>query len=270
MKDYEKIKYPDGQISVKIINKLFYIEGIKERINSYEDLIFVKSIVDALRAMGIVNYISLFIPCLFGQRSDRRFASNQSFDLKVITDIINSCNFYKVSILDPHSDVSLALINNSVKISSLEYVEQSYRDICDGKVSLDDFILVSPDAGAYKKVFEYGEKMNLPVVAANKYRDNLGKINLTFVGDVKDKHCLIVDDICDGGYTFLKLATKLKEQGATRVYLYVTHGYFSKGFKELNTLIDKIYCTNSVSDIGDFIHFNGELQKTNLKQFKVI
>lgn len=267
---FEKIRFPDGQISTKW-NPKDPDEPmptlVSQRINSYEDLFFVRGIADILKKSK--DY-SLFIPCLFGQRSDRRFTPNQSFDLKIITDIINSCNFYKVSILDPHSDVSLALINNSLRISSLEYVEQAYRDICDSKVSLDNLVLVSPDAGAYKKVFEYGEKMNLSVVAANKYRDNLGKINLTFVGDVKDKHCLIVDDICDGGYTFIKLATKLKEQGATKVYLYVTHGYFSKGFKELNTLIDKIYCTNSVSYIGDFIHFNGELQKTNLKQFKVI
>jgi ribose-phosphate pyrophosphokinase len=66
---------------------------------------------------------------------------------------------------------------------------------------------------------------------------------------IGDKDCLIVDDLCDGGYTFITLADKLRKNGARRVYLYVSHGLFSKGFPPLFAKIDHIYCTNSVKDI---------------------
>lgn len=247
--EYNRIVYPDGQISAEIIG--WGGENlIKERINSYTDLIFVKSIAEAAKYNNDASY-NLFIPCLFGQRSDRRFRYNQSFDLKIIADIINSCNFSKVSILDPHSDVALALINNSEKISPFMYVSEAVKHITNGftKSKLEDLVLISPDAGAYKKVFGFGTDLGLPVAAAVKHRDLKGNIDLQFIGKVKGKDCLIVDDLCDGGYTFTVLGKKLKELGARKVYLYITHGYFSKGFEVFNGLIDHIYCTNSVKDI---------------------
>lgn len=240
---YERVKYPDSQISVKILDPLGTM--IIERINSYEDLIFIRSIAEASE-----RKLSLTIPCLFGQRSDRRFDKNQSFDLKIIAEIINSCNFESVRILDPHSDVSLALINNSYKLDSGDYVKESLYNI-DRAYKDTDIVLVSPDAGAYKKVFGYGEEFSLPIVAAVKHRDKEGKVDLTFMGDVKGKDCLIVDDLADGAFTFVKLAEALKAQGASRIFLYVTHGYFSKGFDELKKNITHIFCTNSVKDIEE-------------------
>lgn len=244
---HERIKYPDGQISARL-SSWSGIEHIAERINSYEDLIYVKSIAEAMRHKK-TRHISLFIPCMFGQRSDRRFTEEQSFDLKIITDIINSCEFNNVEVFDPHSDVTLALINNSIKRSSYNMV---YNFIYRNKlIDPNNLVLVSPDAGAYKKIFEYGEKMKLPVIAANKHRDLDGKIDLHITGDVKGKECFIVDDLADGGYTFYLLAKQLKEQGAIKVFLYVSHAYFNKGFDLLKEYIDHIYCTNSVKEIKD-------------------
>ncbi len=237
---YTTITYPDGQISVKLTDLTAPYE-VHERINSYTDLIKIKAISEALDFHSIKNR-HLRIPCLFGQRSDRRFDKNQSFDLKIIADIINSCNFMDVEIFDPHSDVSLALIHNSYKKDSFEYIEKIHEEIRNS-------IIVSPDAGAYKKCFEYGKQLNCEVVAAVKHRDLSGKIELKFIGDVKDKNCIIVDDLADGGYTFELLSKELKDQGANKVVLYVSHGYFTKGFDKLLETIDHIYCTNSVKDI---------------------
>jgi len=260
----EIINYPDGQLNVQI-DESDKLGIIRQRINSYKDLFELMSYAEVLK-YNQIELQELFIPCLFGQRSDRRFNNNESFGLKIICDFINQIGFKKIKILDPHSDVSLALINNSEKVSSFEYVRQVCREI-----SKEDLVLISPDAGAYKKVFKYGEDLQLPVMAANKFRDLKGNVTLNILGDVKDKKCLIVDDLCDGGYTFLVLGKKLKELGASKVYLYVSHGYFSKGFKELNEVLDGVYSTNSVKDIGDFIPDSyGNLIKTNLKQFKVI
>jgi len=247
---YSKIKYPDGQISVKITDWTFpYI--VTERINSYEDLFLVRSIAEALDSQNIKNR-HLFIPCLFGQRSDRRFADNQSFDLKIIADFINSCGFADVSIVDPHSDVAVGLIHNAKKVSPFEWIERS--------VAKRNLVLVSPDAGAYKKVHDYASKLNLPVVAAVKFRDKNGALDIKFIGDLKDQDCMIVDDLADGGGTFVALAEQLIKCGAKSVELFVTHGFFTKGFDELKKHIDRIYCTNSVKDIdNDYV-----------KQFRIL
>jgi ribose-phosphate pyrophosphokinase len=258
MKNYEKKKHPDGQITVKVSDK---VTTIVERINSYEDLFYIKSIVDANRS----NVDKLIIPCLFGQRGDRRFNENESFDLKLITDFINSCNFKEVYIFDPHSDVSMALINNSKKVTSFNYI----LDILPSIYS-ENLILVSPDSGSYKKLFDYSTNLKLPLVAANKFRDKENKITLNFLGDVKGKECFIIDDLCSRGGTFIKLAQELKRQGAIKVYLYISH--FEGGCEEyketINNLlvdIDKVYTTNSFRDFDD-----DDLKKINVLKLKPI
>jgi ribose-phosphate pyrophosphokinase len=239
----EIIKYPDGQLNVKangIEDKLFH------RINSYEDLIVLKSIADSPSVD--TSKIDLYIPCLFGQRSDRRFTPDESFGLKIICDIINSCNFRKVNVLDPHSYVSIALLNNGAALQPDELIEVAYMRV-KSRHNTKDIVFVSPDAGAYKKVFRIANKLDRPLVAANKFRDEQGEISLNILySELKDKVCLIIDDILDGGHTFHILAEKLKTLGASHVYVYVTHAYFSKGV-DFSEHIDGFFCTNSVKDI---------------------
>ncbi len=252
----EIINYPDGQVNVQI-NEIDSI--IKMRINSYKDLFILKSLKEIQDYINHLKYRELFIPCLFGQRSDRRFSENESFGLKIICDFINSMNFNRVKIFDPHSEVCMGMINNSKKISSFEYVKKSVYDITQGDPKR--FVLCSPDAGAYKKVFKYGEDLNLPVIAANKFRDLSGNVtlNISSKDTLEQKEVLIVDDMLDGGYTFHLLAKQLKEQGANKVYLYISHAYFNKGI-DFSEYIDHFYCTNSVKDIED----------PKVTQFKII
>jgi len=276
---FERIKYPDGQISVKWEGN-DYPKSIRERINSYEDLIYIRSIADIINSeisLGNTLDYKLYIPCLFGQRSDVRFSSNQSFDLKIIAEIINICNFGRVEVFDPHSNVSIGMINRSAAISPFDYVKQTIeaiqsRDVDERGTYQGDLLLVSPDAGAYKKVFDYGEKLNFEVVAAVKHRDKKGKIDLTFMGNVKNRDCLIVDDLCDGGYTFELLGKALKDNGAKNLYLYVSHGIFTKGFMKLTEIYNHIYCTNSVKDIDLTITetFTGTELSNFLTQFSAI
>jgi len=239
---YTKNLFKDGQINITINETLG--DTISERINTYTDLFMVKSIANAYKNLMPHIPMRIFIPCLLGQRSDRRFDENQSFDLKIICDFINSCGFEKIIVFDPHSDVCLGMLNNSVKQEPLPFVKLCLQD-----TGTDNIVLVSPDAGAYKKVFKYAQELNLPLIAANKFRASDNNITLSILGDVKDKECLIVDDYADGGRTFVELAKKLKEQGASRVCLYVSHGLFSYGFDEIEKHIDRVFCTNSIQDI---------------------
>ncbi|WP_324027097.1 phosphoribosyltransferase family protein [Maribacter sp. BPC-D8] len=241
---YEIKKFHDGQVTAKIAETGDI--HIKIRGNSYEDLFRAAAIKDAWDAENATNKTAiakLTIFCLIGQRSDRRFNKGESFDLKVICKFINDMKFDSVAILHPHSPISLALIDNAEKISHFDFVEKAFNKI-------GNPVLVSPDAGAYKTTHEIAEKLNADLVPSNKVRID-GAPVISIQGDVKGKECLIVDDLADGGRTFKFLAEALKQQGASKVYLYVTHAQFNYGFDELKETIDHIYCTNSYKDIDD-------------------
>ncbi|MEP1489728.1 MAG: phosphoribosyltransferase family protein [Algibacter sp.] len=241
---YDIKKFKDGQITTKLTERGNL--HIKIRGNSYEDLFTIASIKeawDAEHTMGKKVSSQLTIYCLIAQRSDRRFNEKESFDLKIVARFINSLNFDKVAILHPHSAISLALINNAVTIDHFQYVEHVFKEI-------GNPVLVSPDAGAYKTTHHIAEALGADLVPSNKVRVD-GEPLISIQGDVKDKQCLIVDDLADGGRTFKFLAKELKNQGASKVFLYVTHGQFNYGFEELKESIDHVYCTNSYKDIED-------------------
>lgn len=244
---YEIKTFNDGQVTAKIVETGDI--HIKIRGNSYADLFMAASIKEAWDAENTTHknaVAKLTIFCLIGQRSDRRFNKTESFDLKVICNFINAMTFDKVFILHPHSPISLALINNSEKISHFSFVEQTFK-------ALGNPVLISPDAGAYKTTHEIAEKLKADLVPSNKVRIN-GAPVISIQGDIKGKECLIVDDLADGGRTFKFLAEALKRQGATKVFLYVTHAQFNYGFDELKATINHIYCTNSFKNIEeDFV-----------------
>lgn len=253
--NFTRIKYPDGQISCLLENfnpaECENHVTVIERINTYEDLFYVAAIKSLIDNYGFASS-SLKIPCLLGQRSDRKFSNNGSFDLKIITKFINSLNFDHIEIFDPHSDVCVALLDNCISKSPENYILKSYNIIIEKeKLEKNNLFLLSPDAGVYKKIYKISEKHNIPMMASNKYRDPNGEINVTFSGNPSNKNFLICDDYLDGGKTFIQLAKNLKDNGANQVYLYVSHGLFSKGIECLQENIDKVFCTNSIKDIKD-------------------
>ncbi|WP_394749023.1 phosphoribosyltransferase family protein [Spongiimicrobium salis] len=242
--NYEIKTFKDGQVSAKILEAGDI--HITLRGNSYTELFkaaTVKEAWDAAHRLQKNASATLTLLCLIGQRSDRRFEENTSFDLKVIAKFINAMGFDQVAILHPHSPIPLALIHNAVQISHFPYVEKAFK-------AIGNPVLVSPDAGAYKTTHEIAEQLNADLIPSNKVRV-AGKPIISIQGDVQGKECLIVDDLADGGRTFKYLASALKKQGASKVFLYITHAQFHYGFEELKESIDHVYCTNSYKDIED-------------------
>jgi len=284
-------KFPDGQQQVTILgySKWAAVEKgesevevvlplddntirLSARLNNFSDLELIICTVASLRELN-VKFIHLNVPYFLGSRSDRKFEKGSNNYLKtVICPIINSLNFESVTVFDPHSDVLEALLNNFKKVDNLSLVRfatnnyQYENKKKSGKMS-EDFILISPDAGANKKIFKIAEQIGYKgdIITCSKSRDvdgKLTKVEIPISTQLIDKDMIIIDDICDGGATFLNIAKRLKKLYTGKIYLIVTHGIFSKGFKELNKYFDGIYCTNSYSDIAGDMY--GEI--TNVKQ----
>lgn len=253
-------KFPDGQQTVDIETPINFLQGedirIDARISTFRDLELIIATNQALHEMS-VNTVSLYVPYFLGARSDRKFREGGVNYLKrVICPVINSQKFNTVVILDPHSDVLEACIDNYEKISNFILVKNSLTSIDNRDGAQDRIVLVSPDGGALKKIYDVAEEFQIPnIITAMKHRDiKTGKITHTEVPDLskfgEDHKFVIVDDICDGGRTFIELSKAIRKQNAiSDIYLIVTHGIFSSGLEELSKYFTKIYTTNSVKDI---------------------
>lgn len=221
---------------------------ITHRINSFNDLGLLCIAVDALRRM-CVKTISAFIPYFPAARQDRVMVMGEALSVKVYADIINQLNLEKIYIFDPHSEVTPALLNNVSVISNHDFIKQVVTQIG------TNIKLISPDGGALKKIYKVAEYLGgIEVVEASKSRDvKTGKLTgfKVYHNDLKGSDCLIVDDICDGGGTFIGLAEELKKKNAGKLYLAVSHGVFSKGFDELSKYFDRIFTTNSFKNIDN-------------------
>jgi len=264
---YKINKFPDGQQSVDLAGFFNITDDIRiaTRLNSFLDLEILICATKALRNIT-TKPIHLYVPYFLGSRSDRKFGLGGVNYLKeVICPIINSLDFATVEVLDPHSDVLEACLNNYVKHSNFYLAKQALTQI-DNKGyygtngAKNSVCLVSPDAGAYKKVFDVAQKFNIDNVAtATKVRDlKTGQILHTEVPNLpvsttdEELKYVIIDDICDGGRTFIELAKAIQNQRPNaKLYLVVTHGIFSAGFDELGKWFECIYTTNSYKDIDN-------------------
>jgi ribose-phosphate pyrophosphokinase len=269
---YKISKFPDGQqaITIDLENTVFesgeQAVTIKSRLNSFLDLELIICANQSLIELGIKHHslklkeISLYVPFFLGARSDRKFLAGQSNYLKtVICPIINSQNFDRVTVLDPHSDVLEACLNNFQKTTNVNFASASIKDIS-GYERHDKITLISPDAGALKKIYDVASAVECnDIIVANKLRDmDTGSIIRTEVPGLDDtpgqRKFVICDDICDGGRTFVEIAKAIrdirpKEIFNDKIYLVVTHGIFSAGFDELEKWFTGIYTTDSVKEI---------------------
>ena len=202
------------------------------------------------RHLTNVDYY-LFMPYIPNARMDRVKNDDEVFTLKYFCDFINSLNFLRVYVLDAHSDVSTALLNNCKNDNPRDYIKDAIRQIS------DDIVLYFPDAGAAKRysdlfpeiMYCYGEKK----------RDwKSGKIlglSIRSNGiDLNGKTVLMIDDIIAYGGSLFYSANALKEAGVDKIYAYATHTENSILDREKGTLIkslenntvERLFTTNSL------------------------
>jgi ribose-phosphate pyrophosphokinase len=257
--------FKGGEVQVKIIpappdrNWSQYSHHrfrIRATIKSSDDIMGLLLLTDAVRRQFGRFPIELELPYIPYARQDRVCAPGEALSMRVFADMINAQGYDLVRVWDPHSDVAVALINNCEVIKGYQFARgilKHYKD------PIDNLVLVSPDAGANKKIIEAAHYMRIGhVIRADKTRNPLnGEITGTvvFSEHVGDKDFIIFDDICDGGRTFVELAKVLRPLTNGKIFLYVTHGIFSYGFDELRKYIDQIYTANSFVDLKEVSDF---------------
>lgn len=256
--------FKSGENHVQLLNDcsgheidLFYQYG------GDQSLFKLAMIVDALKRQGNVD-LSLTIPYFPGARQDRVCNSGETLSVKVYADFINNMGFRKVSVFDPHSDVVAAVVNNCRVVKNWEFVRDSIPE------HSSNYILISPDAGANKKIFDLAKFLGGPrVIRADKIRNVAdGAIIGTevYADDLTGETCYIVDDVGSYCNTFKALAKELKSKNAEKIILILSHYEGVANLRELEQSgINEVITTNSLPNAC--IISNGILKVEEISDF---
>jgi len=223
-------------------------------IHNSQTLVELLLTLDAINRLEYLGPVELTLPYLPYSRQDRDCAPGESFSLSVLVNCLVPYldTWDTVTTWDVHSKVANSLFKRKFKG---KFYNRSAAELLNsmeagGAVKFKpDTIVIAPDKGAVERASEVQDVLGLEkTVYATKVRnpDN-GQILRTEVPDdvnYEGKTLLIVDDICDGGRTFIELAKVLRQHNPSRIDLYVTHGIFSKGFDVFENLIDHFYVAN--------------------------
>lgn len=262
--NFECLTFPGGEEHIVIQHP--YIWNIKETVSSVIITVRVTSSSDMIRLLLAADAVKrqfrcdiyLFMPYFPAARQDRIVNEGEALSVKVYADMINSCGFKSVTVVDPHSEAVGACVDNIIVKDNHEFVLEVLRTIYpQSRQELVPF-LVSPDAGASKKAIKLCSVLNkvnkIDLLKCDKSRNlKTGQIESfdVYADDLQGRDCIIVDDICDGGGTFLGLADALKEKNCGSLYLAVTHGIFSQGYSFLKKKFDHIFTTDSLPNLQD-------------------
>ena len=241
---FESFTFPGGEPHIRITTDLSQVKEVylSHRIRSFSDMGLLLVCMDAVRRAGVAH-IHLHLPYFPGARQDRVMTPGESLTVKVYADLLNASGITSLHIFDPHSEVTPALLNNCHSHTNHTFIARVMEDLRQGTK------LISPDAGALKKIYRLASFLQISdIVECGKSRNVItGELSGFTVGvdDLNGADCLIIDDICDGGGTFLGLASELKKKNAGKLYLAISHGIFSNGLEQLTEIFEKIYCTDS-------------------------
>lgn len=247
-------RFPDGTLLMKLNpqSDKFEMDRGAIRIDWYYEndaelfaLICLKRHLDRLFTNPS---IVLYMPYIPHARMDRVKTDADVFTLKYFCETINSLHFDIVHVYDAHSNVSLALLDNVVQSNINGYIRETSQLICDERGEYPVFYF--PDEGAMKRYSENasGEPYAFGIKKRDWETGQIQGIQIQNEEVVKGQDILIVDDICSRGGTFYHSAKALKEAGANKIYLYVTHceNTILEGDLLTSGLIEKVYTTNSI------------------------
>lgn len=258
---FELTQYPDGQKMLSIHHDTIQpgeIITIKSRF-AWSDLEVITQAVRYFQQKYPFNAIHLYLPYFLGARADRTFDDDQVHYLRDVTGAaINTLGVQQVQVLDPHSDVLEGVVHNLKKLSPYFIADKAITSMYQVDYpSSADFLYVSPDGGARKKIMK--TKISLldnknEILFCDKVRnEKTGDLTDVFIPsqDLGGKDCWIIDDICSRGGTFMNLAGELKKANAGNIFLVVSHYEGTATTSRLAEAgIEQVFTTNSICEVS--------------------
>lgn len=237
--------FPGKEVGVKLASPIKDVETwITLWMPDSQDLIAYFNLLDALRVADVSKHnISVRMPYVPYARQDRVCHEGESNALEVFSRMFRHMSYCREVIIDdPHSHVTIEDLSSP--FYDLKVNRQSF---CARHLPIYN-TLIAPDKGAHDKVMSHAQVYSKQAgcVSLTKTRSALGVAYEDYKQDALVGTACVVDDLCDGGATFLSVGKMLRatQPRLTKLDLYVTHGLFSKGDKELHDVFDNVYCYN--------------------------
>ena len=243
-------KFADGEIYVEINenirgNSIFIIQSISSPAN--DNLMELLLCIDALKRSSAKN-ITAVIPYFGYARQDRKVVPRTSISAKLVSNLITNAGAHRVVTVDLHAGQIQGFFD--MPVDNL-FTTPIFARYIKKNIKSKNFICVSPDAGGIERTRGLAKKINADLAIIDKRRPQAGKSQvMNIIGEVRNKDCIIVDDIIDSGGTIVNAVEALMKKGARDVYVFVTHAVLSGEAinKIKKSKIKKLIITDSIDN----------------------
>ncbi len=244
-------KFADGEIYVEINenirgNSIFIIQSVSSPAN--DNLMELLLVIDALKRSSAKN-ITAVIPYFGYARQDRKVVPRTSISAKLVSNLITKAGADRIVTVDLHAGQIQGFFD--IPVDNLFATPIFARHI-KKKIKSKEIICVAPDVGGTERARALGKLLNVGLAIVDKRRPKPGQSQvMNVIGNVKNKTCIIVDDIIDSGGTIINAARALKQKGAEDVYVYITHGVLSgDAVKKIkNSVIKNLVITDTIDNV---------------------
>ncbi len=243
-------RFADGEVYIEINenirgNSIFVIQSISSPAN--DNLMELLLCIDALKRSSAKN-ITTVIPYFGYARQDRKVVPRTSISAKLVSNLITKAGADRVVTVDLHAGQIQGFFD--IPVDNLFCTPIFARHI-KKNIKSKNIICVAPDVGGTERARALGKSLDVGLAIVDKRRPAPGKSQvMNIVGNVKDKTCIVIDDIIDSGGTIINSAKALKDRGAKEVYVYITHGVLSgEAVKKIQkSVIKKLVITDTIDN----------------------
>ncbi len=241
-------KFADGEIYIEINenirgNSIFIIQSVSSPAN--DNLMELLLCIDALKRSSAKN-ITTVIPYFGYARQDRKVVPRTSISAKLVSNLITNAGADRVVTVDLHAGQIQGFFD--IPVDNL-FATPIFAKHIKKKIKSNNIICVAPDVGGVERARALGKKLDVGLAIVDKRRPSPGKSQvMNVIGNVKNKICILTDDIIDSGGTIVNAADALIKRGAKEVHVYATHGVFSgDAVKKIkNSKIKNLVITDSI------------------------
>ena len=241
-------RFADGEIYIEINenirgNSVFVVQSTCDPAN--DNIMELLLVIDALKRSSAKN-ITAVIPYFGYARQDRKVVPRTSISAKVVANLLTNAGASRILTVDLHAGQIQGFFD--IPTDNL-FAAPVFIDDIKKKFSGKDFVIISPDVGGVVRARAIAKRVDCDLAIIDKRREKASVSEvMNIIGEIKNKHCILIDDICDTAGTLTNAAKALKDKKAKSVYAYITHGVLSEPAIERinNSPIDKMIITDSI------------------------
>lgn len=243
--------FSDGEIQVNIGESVrgcdvFVIQSIQDPVN--ENFMELEIVLDALQRAS-AHIINVVVPYLAYSRSDTKTRSREPITAKLVANLLQLTGMDRLITVDLHASQIQGFYNIPVDhLHAIPLLGQYFLDNGIATKEDDDIVVVSPDHSGAKLARNFGQYFNAPIAIVDQRGARYDTEVHDMIGDVKDKKCIIIDDLIDTGSRISSSTKSVLAAGAKKVYVAATHALLSKNATGvLNELpIEQIVVTDTI------------------------